>query len=70
MTPQVDELRNIMWEMNAIASSTRTESHEVEITEVGDDGKETTRTETVTETILEIAITHKNPGRNGTSVPV
>ena len=56
---QVDELRNIMWEMNAIASSTRTESHEVEITEVGDDGKETTRTETVTETILEITITHK-----------
>ena len=45
--------------MNAIASSTRTESHEVEITEVGDDGKETTRTETVTETILEITITHK-----------
>ena len=56
---QVDELRNIMWEMNAIASSTRTESHEVEITEVGDDGKETTRTETVTETILEISLTHK-----------
>ena len=56
---QVDELRNIMWEMNAIASSTRTESHEVEITEVGEDGKETTRTETVTETILVITITHK-----------
>ena len=56
---QVDELRNIMWEMNAIASSTRTESHEVEVTEVGEDGKETTRTVTVTETILEITITHK-----------
>ena len=56
---QVDELRNIMWEMNAVASSTRTESHEVEITEVGEDGKETTRTVTVTETILEITITHK-----------
>ena len=58
---QVDELRNIMWEMNAVASSTRTESHEVEVTEVGEDGKETTRTETVTETILEITITHKTP---------
>lgn len=58
---QVDELRNIMWKMNAVASSTRTESHEVEVTEVGEDGKETTRTVTVTETILEITITHKTP---------
>lgn len=58
---QLNELRNIMWEMNAVSSSTRTESHEVEITEVDEDGKETTRTETVTETILEITITHKTP---------
>ena len=58
---QVEELRNIMWEMNAVASSTRTESHEVEVTEVDEDRKETTRTETVTETILEISITHKTP---------
>ena len=56
---QVDELRNIMWEMNAVASSARTESHEVEVTEVDEDGNETTRTITVTETILEIIITHK-----------
>ncbi|MFR1870831.1 MAG: peptidoglycan DD-metalloendopeptidase family protein [Acutalibacteraceae bacterium] len=56
---QVDELRNIMWEMNAVASSTRTESHEVEITEVGEDGKETTRIVTMTETILEITIIHE-----------
>ena len=39
----------------------RTESHEVEVTERDEDGKETTRTETVTETILEIFITHKTP---------
>lgn len=58
---QVQHLRDIMWEMNAVSSSTRTESHEVEVTEVDEDGKETTRTETVTETILEISITHKNP---------
>ena len=58
---QVDELRNIMWEMNAVSSGTRTESHEVEVTEIDEDGKETTRTETVTETILEITITHKTP---------
>lgn len=56
---QVQQLRDIMWEMNAVSSSTRTESHEVEVTEVDEDGNETTHTETVTETILEITITHK-----------
>ena len=50
-----------MWEMNTVSSSTRTESHEVEVTEVDEDGNETTHTETVTETILEITITHKTP---------
>ena len=58
---QLDELRNIMWEMNAISSGTRTEKREVEITEVDENGKEITRTETVSETILEISITHKTP---------
>ena len=58
---QVQQLRDIMWEMNAVSSSTHTESHEVEVTEVDEDGKETTHTETVTETILEITITHKTP---------
>lgn len=58
---QLDELRNIMWEMNAISSVTRTEKREVEITEVDENGKKITRTETVPETILEISITHKTP---------
>ena len=58
---QMDELRNIMWEMNAVSSGTRTESHEVEVTVTDEDGNETTHTETVTETILEITITHKTP---------
>lgn len=58
---QLDELRNIMWEMNAISSGTRTEKREVEITEVDENGKEITRTEMVPETILEISITHKTP---------
>lgn len=58
---QLDELRNIMWEMNTISSGTRTEKREVEITEVDENGKEITRTETVPETILEISITHKTP---------
>lgn len=56
---QVQQLRDIMREMNTVSSSTRTESHEVEVTEVDGDGKETTHTETVTETILEISLTHK-----------
>lgn len=58
---QLDELRNIMWEMNVISSGTRTEKREVEITEVDENGKKITRTETVPETILEITITHKTP---------
>lgn len=58
---QLNELRNIMWKMNAVSSSTRTESSEVEVTTTDEDGKETTHTETVTESILEIVITHKTP---------
>ena len=48
-----------MWEMNAITSRTRTESHEVEVIEVDGDDNETTYTETGMETILKITITHK-----------
>ena len=56
---QVDILRDILWEMNNVDYSTHTESHEVEITTTNDDGEEETTTETVTETVLTIAITHK-----------
>lgn len=56
---QLDELRNIMWEMNAVTFSTRTESSEVEVITTDEDGNETTHTKTVAETILEITITHK-----------
>ena len=58
---QVDELRSIMWEMNAISYTTRTESSSVEVTSTDENGNEVTTTETVTETILEITITHKTP---------
>ena len=58
---QVDELRSIMWEMNAISYNTRTESSSVEVTSTDENGNEVTSTETVTETILEITITHKTP---------
>lgn len=58
---QVQQLRDILWEMNAVSFSTRTESSEVEVITTDEDGKATSHTETVTETILEIAITHKTP---------
>ncbi len=56
---QVDTLRDILWEMNDVDYSTRTDSHEVEVTTTNDDGEEETTTETVTETVLTITITHK-----------
>ena len=56
---QVDILRDILWEMNDVSYSTRTESHEVEVITINDDGEEETATETVTETVLTITITHK-----------
>lgn len=56
---QVDILRDILWEMNDVDYSTRTESHEVEVTTTNDDGEEETTTETVIETVLTITITHK-----------
>lgn len=56
---QVDILRDILWEMNDVDYSIRTESHEVEVTTTNDDGEEETTTETVTETVLIIIITHK-----------
>lgn len=56
---QVDILRDILWEMNDVDYSTHTESHEVEVTMINDEGEEETTTETVTETVLTITITHK-----------
>lgn len=56
---QVDILRDILWEMNDVSYSTHTESHEVEVTAINDDGEEETTTETVSETVLIITITHK-----------
>ena len=43
---QVDELRSIMWEMNAISYTTRTESSSVEVTSTDENGNEVTSTET------------------------
>ena len=54
---QVDKLREIMWVMNAVDYSTRAETAVIETTD--EDGNPTT-TE-ITETVLEIKLTHKTP---------
>ena len=54
---QVDKLREIMWAMNAVDYSTRTETAVIETTDKN--GKVTT-TE-ITETVLVIELTHKTP---------
>lgn len=55
----MNTLRSILWEMNDVNYSTHTESYEVEVTTTNDDGGEQTTTETITETVLTITITHK-----------
>ena len=55
---QVNILRDILWKMNDVDYSTHTESHEVEVTTTNNAGEEETTTETVTETVLTIEITH------------
>lgn len=56
---QVDELRNILQEMNDVSYSTHMETSEVEVTTKDEEGNEIITTETVTETVLTITITHK-----------
>ena len=54
---QVDTLREIMWAMNEVDYSTRTETTTIETT--NDIGQPTSTT--ITETVLEIELTHKTP---------
>ena len=54
---QVDTLREIMWAMNEVDYSTRTETTAIETT--NDTGQPTSTT--ITETVLEIELTHKTP---------
>ncbi|UYJ34193.1 MAG: M23 family metallopeptidase [Oscillospiraceae bacterium] len=54
---QVDTLREIMWAMNEVDYTTRTETTAIETT---NDTGQPTRT-TITETVLEIELTHKTP---------
>ena len=54
---QVDTLREIMWAMNEVDYTTRTETTAIETT--NDTGQPTSTT--ITETVLEIELTHKTP---------
>ena len=54
-TDNMNRLREILWDMNAIAYRTDTSTHDVEIPD--EDGNTTTTT--VTETVLTIELTHK-----------
>lgn len=58
---QLNVLRTVLWDMNKIRHSARTESSEVEVTEIDENGNEIINIVTVTETILKISITHKTP---------
>ena len=56
---QIDALRTILWDMNGLRHTTRRETKTVEVTGADRNGNIVTRTETVTETVLEIQITHR-----------
>ena len=54
-TDNMNRLREILWDMNAVAYRTDTSTHDVEVPD--EDGNTTTTT--VTETVLTIELTHK-----------
>ena len=56
---QIDALRAILWDMNSLSHTTRRETKTVEVTDTDMNGNTVIRTETVTETVLEIQITHR-----------
>ena len=53
-------LRTILWDMNSVTHSVSTVQKKITVTSTDDDGNETTTTETISETILTINITHKS----------
>ena len=54
-------LRTILWDMNALDYTTRTETTEIEVTVEDDDGNETTETREVTQTVLTITLSRTTP---------
>ena len=54
-------LRSILWDMNALSYTTRTETTEIEVTVEDEDDNETTETREVTQTVLTITLTRTTP---------
>ena len=65
---QIDALRAILWDMNGLSHTTRRETKTVEVTDTDMNGNTVIRTETVTETVLEIQITHRTGAGDGVRV--
>ena len=56
---QLEQLRTVLADMHQISHSTRTVEHEEEIITTDEDGNEITEWVTVSETVLEIKVSHK-----------
>ena len=56
---QLEQLRTVLADMHQVSHSTRTVEHEEEIITTDEDGNEITEWGTVSETILEIKVSHK-----------
>lgn len=56
---QLEQLRTVLADMHQVSHSTRTVEHEEEIITTDEDGNEITEWVTVSETILEIKVSHK-----------
>ena len=56
---QLEQLRTVLADMHQISHSTRTVEHEEEIITTDEDGNEVTEWVTMSETILEIKVSHK-----------
>jgi len=53
-------LKIVLWDMNSITHSVSKVEKEVTVTSTDNDGNETTTTETISETVLTINLTHKS----------
>ena len=64
---QLEQLRAVLADMHQISHSTRTVEHEEEIITTDEDGNEITEWVTVSETVLEIKVSHKTAAEMATA---
>lgn len=58
---QVEQLRNVLWDMNQINERTYEESHTEEIWVTNEEGEKVLETQIVTETVLVVEFSHRTP---------